>query len=88
VLTNLANPKAAVFAFSFYPQFIPHGSNVLLMSAVLGAVHVLVDGCWYTVLTTFVARMRDLFARSVVQRWLERIVGAVLVALGLRVAIG
>src|SRR5262245_11846789 len=28
VLTNLANPKAAVFAFSFYPQFIPHGVNV------------------------------------------------------------
>ena len=49
LVTNLANPKAAVFAFSFYPQFIPHGSHVLLTSMILGTVHVCVDVAWYSV---------------------------------------
>ncbi|MGC9668141.1 LysE family translocator [Planosporangium sp. 12N6] len=87
LLTNLANPKAAVFAFSFYPQFIPHGSNALAYSVLLGTVHVLIDVCWYTVLAGTLAKTRDLWARSAVKRWMERIVGAVLVALGLRLAI-
>jgi threonine/homoserine/homoserine lactone efflux protein len=87
VLTNLANPKAAVFAFSFYPQFIPHGANPLLTSTILGLIHVGVDLCWYTFLATVVDRAKELFTRSAVKRWLERVVGAVLVALGLRLAI-
>ncbi len=87
LLTNLANPKAAVFAFSFYPQFIPDGANVLLTSVLLGLVHVLVDVCWYSVLATAVTRAKTLFARSAVKRWLERVVGAVLVGLGLRLAV-
>jgi threonine/homoserine/homoserine lactone efflux protein len=87
ILTNLANPKAAVFAFSFYPQFIPHGTNPLLASVVLGAVHVLVDICWYSFLATALTRARDLVARSSFRRWMERTVGAVLVALGLRLVI-
>ena len=87
LLTNLANPKAAVFAFAFYPQFIPHGSNVLLMSVLLGAVHVLVDIVWYSVLASVVGTARDLFAKTAFRRWLERTVGAVLIALGLRLAV-
>jgi threonine/homoserine/homoserine lactone efflux protein len=87
VLTNLANPKAAVFAFSFYPQFIPHGANPLLTSTILGLIHVGVDLCWYTFLAAVVDRAKELFTRSGFKRWLERVVGAVLVALGLRLAI-
>src|SRR6266508_2021649 len=87
LLTNLANPKAAVFAFSFYPQFIPAGANVLATSVLLGAVHVLVDVSWYTVVALAVSRLRRLLLREGFKRWLERIVGTVLVALGLRLAI-
>jgi threonine/homoserine/homoserine lactone efflux protein len=87
VLTNLANPKAAVFAFSFYPQFIPHGMNVLAVSVLLGLVHVVVDIAWYTTLASVVRTARRFFDRSGVKRWLERVVGAVLIALGLRLAV-
>jgi threonine/homoserine/homoserine lactone efflux protein len=81
------HPKAAVFAFSFYPQFIPDGANVLATSVLLGAVHVLVDMCWYSIVALTVTRLRALFLRSELKRWLERVVGTVLVALGLRLAI-
>jgi threonine/homoserine/homoserine lactone efflux protein len=87
LLTNLANPKAAVFAFSFYPQFIPHGMNPLLASVVLGAIHVLVDICWYSFLASALTKFRDMVAKSAFRRWMERTVGAVLIALGLRLAV-
>jgi threonine/homoserine/homoserine lactone efflux protein len=87
LLTNLANPKAAVFAFSFYPQFVPNGANVVASCLLLGLVHVLVDVAWYTVLTFAVSRARRIFERAALRRRLEQLVGTVMVALGLRLAL-
>jgi threonine/homoserine/homoserine lactone efflux protein len=85
-LTNLANPKAAVFAFAFYPQFIPAEASVLASTLLLGLLQVVVDAAWYLVLAGFVGRARGFFLRPAVRRRLERITGAVLVALGVRLA--
>jgi threonine/homoserine/homoserine lactone efflux protein len=87
LLTNLANPKAAVFAFSFYPQFIPSGANILLTSLLLACVHIVIDVGWYSVLALAVTRLRAVLTRTSVKRWMERIVGTVLIALGLRLAV-
>lgn len=76
-----------MFAFSFYPAFIPDGASVFATSALLGVVHVFVDVAWYCVVALAVTRLRGLFMRSGFKRWLERTVGAVLVALGVRLAI-
>lgn len=85
-LTNLANPKAAVFAFAFYPQFIPAGADVLTTTMLLGLLQVIVDAGWYVLLATLVGRARGLFSRAAVRRRLERITGAVLIGLGVRLA--
>jgi threonine/homoserine/homoserine lactone efflux protein len=85
-LTNLANPKAAVFAFAFYPQFIPSGADVLATTMLLGVLQVVVDATWYVMLALLVGRARDFFSRAAVRRRLERITGTVLIGLGLRLA--
>lgn len=85
-LTNLANPKAAVFAFAFYPQFIPSGADVLATTMLLGVLQVVVDATWYIMLALLVGRARDFFSRAAVRRRLERITGTVLIGLGLRLA--
>jgi threonine/homoserine/homoserine lactone efflux protein len=85
-LTNLANPKAAVFAFAFYPQFIPAGADVLATTMLLGVLQVVVDATWYVMLALLVGRARDFFSRAAVRRRLERITGTVLIGLGLRLA--
>jgi threonine/homoserine/homoserine lactone efflux protein len=86
VLTNLANPKAAVFAFAFYPQFIPAGADVLATTMLLGVLQVVVDATWYVMLALLVGRARDFFSRAAVRRRLERITGTVLIGLGVRLA--
>jgi threonine/homoserine/homoserine lactone efflux protein len=45
------------------------------------------DFAWYTALAVTVSRARHGFMRTGVARWLERTTGALLIALGARVAI-
>ncbi|QFU89911.1 LysE family translocator [Amycolatopsis sp. YIM 10] len=87
LLTNLVNPKVAVFMFAFYPQFIPPGADVLLTTLPLALLQVLIDGGWFLLIAVFVGMARKFFARERVRRNLERVTGTVLIALGLRLAL-
>ncbi|GAB2944629.1 LysE family translocator [Nonomuraea fastidiosa] len=85
--TCLANPKAAVFAMSFLPQFVPAGQDVPLTLATLAVVWVLVDVLWYALLIWAVALAKDWLGRPAVKRRLEQISGVVLIGLGVRMAV-
>lgn len=85
--TCVANPKAAVFAMSFLPQFVPQGADVPLTLVTLAVVWVLVDMLWYGLLVWAVTRAKDLLGRPAVKRRLEQVSGAVLVGLGVRLAL-
>jgi threonine/homoserine/homoserine lactone efflux protein len=52
----------------------------------LGLLQVIVDAAWYVLLATLAGRARGLFSRAAVRRRLERITGAVLIGLGVRLA--
>lgn len=86
LVVNLANPKLGVFAVSFLPQFLPAGGGrgLLLLFAL---VWVLVDTAWYLVVVAVLDRVRGRLSRTGVRRALERLSGAVLVALGLRLVL-
>lgn len=87
LLTNIANPKAGVFAISFLPQFIPRDDPVLPTGLLLAAVWVLCDGSWYLALTAVVHAARRIFARSSTRRRLEAVSGVALVGFGVRLAL-
>jgi threonine/homoserine/homoserine lactone efflux protein len=58
-VTQLSNPKVAVFMVAFFPQFIPATSSVLLTTLLLGLIQVVVDGGWYLLLGIFAGRARN-----------------------------
>lgn len=87
LVTNLANPKAGVFAISFLPQFIPHGYPVLPTGLLLATVWVVCDGAWYLTLTVIVHGARRMFSRGVVRQRLEALSGVALVGFGVRLAL-
>jgi threonine/homoserine/homoserine lactone efflux protein len=82
ILSNLGNPKMAVFFLSLLPQF--GGSFAALLA--LGLVFSCLTLVWLSAYGVAVARAGDFLRRSRVRRALDAAVGAVLVALGLRIA--
>jgi threonine/homoserine/homoserine lactone efflux protein len=87
LLTNVANPKAGVFAVSFLPQFVPHGAPVLPALTLFSLTWAVIDLAWYLPLVWLAGRARAAFQRPAVRRRLEQLSGTVLVALGLRLAL-
>jgi threonine/homoserine/homoserine lactone efflux protein len=83
LLSNLGNPKMAVFFTSLLPQFAPGGSFVALL--LLGILFCVMTLAWLALYALAVARARSLIAGRV-RRALDAITGVVLVAFGLRLA--
>ncbi|MDX3239839.1 LysE family translocator [Streptomyces sp. ME03-5709C] len=84
---NLANPKAALFAMSFLPQFVPSGTPQLPAMTGLAALWAVYEVGYYGVYVWCVDRLRVVFRRAAVRRRLEAVSGGVLVALGVRTAL-
>ena len=88
LVSNLANPKMAVFFTSLLPQFAPAGDGAFAVMTALGLLFSALTFAWLGAYSVAVARARDLLGRTRVRRALEAATGAVLVALGLRLAAG
>ncbi|HUB03722.1 MAG TPA: LysE family translocator [Solirubrobacteraceae bacterium] len=87
LVTSIANPKLAVFFVALFPQFIPRGAAVLPSALAMAAVIVAVDLVWYSTLALLVARARNAFVAGGWGRRVERLTGAVLIGLGIRLAL-
>ncbi|HEX2085813.1 MAG TPA: LysE family translocator [Solirubrobacteraceae bacterium] len=87
LVSTVLNPKPALFFLTFLPQFVDRSGSVLAQTLVLTAVHVAVGLVWLTAYAHLVHRAHRVLMRDRVRRWVEASTGAVLVALGLRVAI-
>jgi len=86
-LTNILNPKVAVFYLAFLPQFISAGDNVLARSLLMALIHNVMGIIWLSVVAALVSRSKRLVERPAVRRWLDATSGTILVALGIRLAL-
>ena len=86
VLSNLGNPKMAVFFTSLLPQFAPGGADAFGWLLILGLVFCLLTLGWLTCYAVAVAKAGDVLRGPRIRRVLDAAAGTVLVALGLRVA--
>jgi RhtB (resistance to homoserine/threonine) family protein len=85
VVSNLLNPKIAVFFTSLLPQFVgSHGTSAQLL--LLGLLFNAMGVVWLLAYATAAARGRNVLARPRVRRALDRISGVVLIGLGARLA--
>lgn len=82
LLSNLGNPKMAVFFTSLLPQF---GSSFGSLLA-LGLLFCSLTLAWLCVYSFAVARAGDLLRRPKIRRSLDALTGTLLVAFGIRLA--
>jgi threonine/homoserine/homoserine lactone efflux protein len=82
LLSNLGNPKMAVFFTSLLPQF--GGSFAALLA--LGLLFCGMTLVWLSAYAVAVAKAGDVLRRPLIRRVFDAVLGAVLVALGIRLA--
>jgi threonine/homoserine/homoserine lactone efflux protein len=83
VVSNLGNPKMAVFFTSLLPQF---GGTSFAALLALGLVFCTMTFVWLSAYGIAVARAGDVLRRPRVRRVVDAVTGTVLVAFGLRLA--
>ena len=86
VISNLGNPKMAAFFPSLLPQFAPAGETSFWALLLLGLVFCTLTLVWLTSYAFAVVKAGDFLRRPRIRRAIEGVTGAVLVALGLRLA--
>jgi threonine/homoserine/homoserine lactone efflux protein len=87
LLKDVGNPKIAVFFTTLLPQFAPaHGPAFVTLFA-LGLLFCAMTFVWLCVYSVVVARAGRALRRARVRRALDAVMGAALVAVGLRVAV-
>lgn len=88
-LTNVLNPKVALFFLAFVPQFIsPDAPHKALAFLVLGAIFNFNGMLWCNFLAVFTAlASRRLNLGGAVSRWLNRGIGALFLSFGVKLAL-
>jgi len=89
IVTNLLNPKVALFFLAFLPQFIdPASDRKVEAFLLLGATFITTGVSWCLVLAVAAARFRDLLLRRrATGSVLSRTAGVIFIVLGLRLAL-
>lgn len=90
VLTNVLNPKVALFFLSFLPQFVDPSSNAKIGAFLfLGAVFIFNGTIWCLIVAWFAAMIsHGLREHSSAGSIIKRATGALFVGLGLKLAVG
>jgi threonine/homoserine/homoserine lactone efflux protein len=89
LLTNVLNPKVALFFLAFLPQFIPAGaSSKVTAFVILGLIFNLTGTLWNLGVAWCAGRLASAHsALHFVRIWLGRLLGVMFVGLGVRLAL-
>ena len=87
-LTNILNPKVALFFLAFLPQFVAADSTQKpLAFLVLGLIFIFTGTLWCLGIAAFAARAASRIRQSAgAMAWVNRLLGGLFVYLGIRVA--
>ncbi|TPJ28986.1 LysE family translocator [Mesorhizobium sp. B2-7-2] len=89
ILTEVLNPKTALFFLAFLPQFVhPQGGFVVLQLMLLGIIFVLLGLFSTVVFAVSAGGLGSLLRRNpAVLKWQGKVVGGIYCALGIRLAL-
>lgn len=88
ILTNILNPKVALFFLAFLPQFIDPASNAKVAAfLLLGFTFVTTGTIWCLLLAWFASVFSERLRKSeMINQWLNRAAGGLFIFLGIRLA--
>lgn len=89
IITNVLNPKVALFFIAFLPQFIrPASANAVISFFILGPTFITTGTIWCLILATFASAIFSKLKNSKkVSVYINKICGVALIGLGIKVAL-
>jgi RhtB (resistance to homoserine/threonine) family protein len=86
-LTNLLNPKVAVFFLTFLPQFLSPGSKSFLQFLIMGMTYTVLTVIWLLLYVYLIDSISKWMKKPSTQRAIQGISGLVLVTFGIKLAL-
>ncbi len=88
LLSNVFNPKIAIFFTSFIPQFVAPGPSAVAESVLLAGIFIVMGLIWLASYALFASTASEFLRRPRIHRVLTVATGCVLIAFGIGLAIG
>ncbi|MFD2214760.1 LysE family translocator [Metabacillus endolithicus] len=87
LISNVLNPKVAMFFLTFLPQFIQTGENATQQLIIMGVIYTLLSISWFFIYVFFINYLREWLLSPKVQIIMDRATGLVLIGFGLKLAL-
>ncbi len=86
-LTNILNPKVAIFFLTFLPQFVDSGSNTFLPFLIMGITYSVLTAVWFLFYIYLLNQISAFMKRPRTQTFIEGITGTILIGFGVKLAL-
>ena len=86
LVSDLGNPKMAIFFASLLPQFVAPGGASVAGFMLLGIVFAVMTFSWLVLYSVVLAKLGDRLRRPAVRLAIEALTGTLLIGLGVRIA--
>lgn len=86
-LTNILNPKVAVFFLTFLPQFVDSSNNTLIPFLLMGITYAILTAIWFLLYVFLINQISVFMKKPSTQRIIQGITGIVLVGFGIKLAL-
>ncbi|WP_019156276.1 LysE family translocator [Robertmurraya massiliosenegalensis] len=87
LLSNVLNPKVAMFFITFLPQFVNGANNVTTQLIIMGVIYTVLSITWFFVYVFFINYLREWLMSAKVQRVMDKTTGLILIGFGLKLAL-
>lgn len=85
-ITNITNPKVAVFFLTFLPQFLAPSADAFWSFLVMGIIYTVLTFAWFFFYVVLLDKVRNFMKRPSTQASIEAITGVVLIGFGIKLA--
>lgn len=83
-LSNVLNPKTAIFYLAFLPQFINPAYSAFMQSMLMASIHFFIALCWQAFISRMVVTAQQRFSNGKMQLIMQRLTGIVLIGLAVK----
>ncbi len=87
LLSNVLNPKVAMFFITFLPQFVQSGTDVTFQLIMMGVIYTSLSITWFLLYVFFINYLRKWLMSETVQTFMDKTTGLVLIGFGIKLAL-